>query len=170
MYQVNDSVLYGIQGVCKIVEIAEKAFASQKRRYYVLEPIYDNNATIFIPVDNEELTEKMRRVLSKEEIYAVIDGIPEKKENWIENESVRKEQYGKIIAQGDCVELVKLIKALCRFQKELQEEGKKLHVADEHFLKDAEKILYDEFAHVLHLDRDNVLPFIENRIRECEEE
>jgi CarD family transcriptional regulator len=49
-------------------------------------------------------------------------------------------------------------------QQELKEKGKKLRVSDERFLKDAEKVLYDEFAHVLDIKREEVLPFIFEQI------
>lgn len=41
---------------------------------------------------------------------------------------------------------------------------KRLHISDESFLKDAEKLLYEEFAHVLNITKDQVLPFIMRQI------
>ena len=40
------------------------------------------------------------------------------------------------------------------------EKGKKLHVNDARIFIEAEKMLYEEFAHVLHIEREQVLPFI----------
>ena len=166
MYQVNESVLYGMQGVCKIVEIVKRNFDQKICEYYVLQPVYDEKATIFIPTQSEKLTAKMRHVLTKQEVFDIIREMPEQQPNWIENESARKERYQQILAEGDCGELVKIIKALYLYQQQLQEKGKKLHIADEHFLKDAEKVLYDEFAHVLDMKREQVLPFILDQLED----
>lgn len=68
MYQIKDAVLYGMQGVCEVEDIAEKDFSGEKRMYYVLMPVYQSSSTIYIPVDNENSLSKMRKVLSAEEI------------------------------------------------------------------------------------------------------
>ena len=56
------------------------------------------------------------------------------------------------------------VRALYLRKQRQEAAGRKFHVADEHFLHDAEKILYDEFAHVLQIKRDQVLPFILEQI------
>lgn len=165
MYQVNDSVSYGIQGVCKVAEIAKKDFGGTVREYYVLQPVYDQKATIFVPTGNEALTSKMRRVLSEEEIYELIRKMPDQEPFVVEDEGKRRTAYKEIIAGGDCEELIRMIKALHLWQQDLQARGKRLHMAEEHFLKDAEKVLHEEFAHVLDMDRDEVLPFILEQIQ-----
>lgn len=166
MFQVNESVLYGIQGVCKIVEIAKKTFGKTSVEYYVLRPIYDGKDTrVFVPTQNEALTSKMRRVLSPGEAHEIIRQIPDEEPIWIEDENERKVRYKEILAGGNCRELIRLIKALYLHSRTLQKMGKKLHLSDEHFLKDAEKALYDELAHVLELQRDEVLPFIFEQVQ-----
>ena len=39
-----------------------------------------------------------------------------------------------------------------------------MHAADENFLKEAESVLYEEFAYVLNIRREEVLPFIQHEI------
>ena len=63
-YHVQDTVLYGQSGVCRIADIAEKDVGGGLRAYYVLQPVFEESATIFVPVGNEALTAKMRRVMS----------------------------------------------------------------------------------------------------------
>lgn len=43
-------------------------------------------------------------------------------------------------------------------------KGKKLYKNDEKVMKEAEKMLYEEFAHVLDIRPDQVLPFIMQQI------
>ena len=67
MFKVNDYIMYGTTGVCKIIEIKkEKFLGRQEMEYYILEPVYSKNTVIKIPVDNTTI--KMREVLSKEDI------------------------------------------------------------------------------------------------------
>lgn len=160
MYQIDDTVLYDTQGVCKIADITEKDFGGRRLAYYVLKPIYDEKSTVFVPVDNQTLTQKMRRILSEEEIRALIRSMPQEEVNWIEDENERKLAYKQVLTQGDRTKLIQTIKALYLHREEQRTQGKKLHVADERFFKEAEKMLYDEFAHVLHIQREEILPYI----------
>ena len=43
-------------------------------------------------------------------------------------------------------------------------KGKKLYKNDEKVMKEAEKMLYEEFAHVLDIRPDQVLPFIMQQV------
>ncbi len=170
MYQVNDSIVYGTYGVCRITEITQRSFRGNKVDYYVLKPVHDDNSTFFVPVNNEALVEKMRCILSEDEIYRILRKTAEASVSWVEDAGTRKELFQQALSQGDRGEVLALIKALHLHQEELQQKGKHLHVADERFLRDAEKMLYDEFSLVLHIDRDQVLPFILEKIRSYEKE
>ncbi|MBQ8804267.1 MAG: CarD family transcriptional regulator [Tyzzerella sp.] len=164
MFKVNDTIMYGTQGICKIVEITEKDFMGSKKEYYVLKPMNDKAATLFAPVNNAKTGGKMRRILSEEEIHQLIESMPGEEANWIPNENERKECYKRIIASGDHVELIKMIKALYIHKQEREAEGKHLYLSDERFFKEAERILYDEFQYVLNIQRDELLPFIFTRL------
>jgi len=165
MFNVNDMIIYGARGVCEIVEITEKDFNDGKEMtYYVLRPAYDNKATIFVPVGNETLTSKMRSVLSSDEIYDMIKSMPDEDTIWIENDNLRKEKYREILAKGSRTDIIKLIKTLYIHEQDRKENGKKLSMSDERFMKAAEKILYDEFAVVLDIEPEEVLSFIHEQI------
>ena len=159
-YKVNDTILYSTQGVCKISEISEMDLSGSNVEYYVLKPVYEDNSTIFIPVNNETLTTKMRRVLSSKEIYDLIKTMPGEETIWIENENARRGHYKEILMRCNPIELIRLIKTLYLRQQTQQASGKKLHTADETFMKSAEKILYEEFAYVLDIKLEQVLPLI----------
>ncbi|WP_343208128.1 CarD family transcriptional regulator [Anaerolentibacter hominis] len=164
MCKVNDIILYGSRGICEITQIAELNMSGTSQNYYILKPVENRDSTIYVPVDNEALKSKMRQVLSADEIHKLIQSMPTEDSIWIENESERKEVYRKMIARGDRTELIQIIKTLYVHQQEQKEKGKKLHVSDEQYLKEAEKLLYDEFALVLNMRVDQVLPFIMEQI------
>lgn len=165
-YAAGDTVVYAAQGVCRVEGIEQKDFGGASVEYYVLKPVEAPHSTVYVPVGNPALTGKMRRVLSPEEVRELIQAMPQEPSAWVEDENARKETYRRILSQGDQRELIRAIKAVYLHQKSLREQGKKLHVADERFFKEAEKILYSEFALVLHLQPDQVLPFIARQIEE----
>lgn len=164
VFSKGDTVIYGIHGICKITDIQIKKFMGEKAEYFVLSPVYDERATVFVPCGNENLTSKMKRIMSPSEIYDIIKAMPNEKQIWIENDQERKKAYSDILKNGDRKALVGLIKTLYVHKEKQMAKGKKLHIADENFLRDAEKILYEEFAHVLQIKREQVLPFIFEQI------
>lgn len=168
MYQKNDIILYAPQGVCQIMDITKKEFNGKLIEYYVLRPIYSETALIYVPFASEKLAGKMRRVLSREEVCGLIRNMPEEEPEWIENEQSRRERYRQILSQGDRNALIRMIKAIYLHKQTLTGKGRKLHVADERFFKEAEKLLYDEFAVVLNIGTEEVLPFIREQLEPSE--
>ena len=83
---------------------------------------------------------------------------------WIDDDTQRYETYHAILQSGDRTQLVQLIKTLYLHQQERREQKKKLHSADEKFMKEAEHLLYEEFAYVLNIKREQVVPFITEQI------
>lgn len=165
MFKINDVIIYGTNGVCKIVDVEEKNVSGTKKKYFVLKPIHENGATIFAPTDNENVLKKMRKLLTEKEINALIDSMPNENTTWVANENERKELYKSIIISGNHLELIKMIKAIYAHKKAREDEGKRLHMADERFYKDAEQILYNEFQYVLKLtSKDDLMKYILSRI------
>lgn len=159
MFNVNDTIMYGTQGVCKIVEITQKDFMGAKKDYYVLKPMNDKAATLFAPVSVEK-GNKMRKILTPDEVQKLVAFIPEAEANWIPGDNMRKETYKKIIAGGDHVELIRIVKALYLQRTKREALGKHLYLSDERFLKEAERILFDEFQFVLDKTREEVVSML----------
>ena len=165
MFQVNDVIIYGTQGVCEITAIEEKSISGAKKRYFVLRPVKDQGSTIYAPTDNESVLKKMRRLLTVDEIHALIDSMPDEKTVWIDNVNERKDCYRQLLASGNHSALIQMIKAIYAHKKEREAAGKRLHMMDEHFFKDAEQILYNEFQYVLNLSgKDASMRYILERI------
>ena len=168
MFAVNDVVCYGAQGVCRIEEVAVRNFGSADRLYYILKPLSTGGATVYVPTDNEKLTARMRRILSPEEIGELIREICDEDSVWESDENLRKAHYHELLTCGDRRALIRQIKALYRQRQEQLKRDRRLHVCDERFLKDAERLLYDEFALVLRINPEQVLPFIMEQLPEEE--
>lgn len=164
MFKVNDVVVYGAQGVCEIVGIDEQRIDGMNKQYFVLKPKGDAAATFYVPTWNEKALAKMRKVLTKNDVDALIDSMPSKRPAWIANENERREAYRKILAGGDHAAIISMIQALYFHKKEREAEGKRLHMSDEHFMKDAEQLLYNEWQYVLNVDKAGLMAYIFERI------
>lgn len=162
MFKTDNYIVYGTTGVCRIDDIRTENFGGHSREYYVLKPIYANDSTIYAPIGTSEA--RMKPVMSPKEVYKLIMTMPDAKTFWIENDALRKEKFTEIVKSGNREDLVKLIKTLYYKRKEKLESGKKFHAADEKIMKEAEKILYEEFALVLNIKLHEVIPFITNEL------
>ncbi len=160
MHYVNETVLYGTYGVCRIADIEERDFTGSPKTYYVLKPVKDEKSTIYVCVHNEKAVRQMRQVMSADEIHELIRNMPEETAEWIENKNERNEKYKAILNSGDRHALVRMVRSLYLHRQRQKELGKKMHITDEKFFKDAEKMLYDEFAAALNIRQEQVLPYI----------
>jgi CarD family transcriptional regulator len=164
MFKINDVVVYGAQGVCEIVGINQEKVGGVIKNYFVLKPKNDKGATFYVPTWNEKAWGKMRKVMTQEDVNALIDAMPSKTPTWIANENERKETYRKILASGDHAAIISMIQALYLHKKEREDQGKRLHMSDEYFMKDAEQILYNEWQYVLNVDKAGLMNYIFSRI------
>ena len=102
--------------------------------------------------------------------YCLIQTLPEQGTMWIEDETERKARYKEILAGGDRVQLIQMIKALYFHQEEQRAVGKKLHISDENFFKEAQRLLHDEFSAALGIPRDDILDYIDQIIAEASDQ
>lgn len=166
MFSIGDTVKYAATGVCRITDITEKKFGTLVMQYYVLEPVHQKNALVYVPVQNKALVEKMKKLLTADEIEALIAGMPEYTVEWIDADTERAESYRAILSGGDRRALIGLIRTLYERQKELKEKHRHLRSADEQILKTAENMINDEFAVVLGIAPEDVVPYIMGKLTE----
>lgn len=163
MFKVNDFVVYGTTGVCRITDIARDEYSgNSETEYYILHPVYNDNMTIKIPVNNHKIS--MRAVLAKEEVSSLIATMADKETIWIEDSRERSELFKSMLRKGTCEDWIKLIKTLYLEKESRSATGKTLTNTDEEIMRSAEKQLNEEFAIVLNISPDEVLPYIFERI------
>ena len=160
MYSKNEAVIYAYRGVCIIEDITWKEFGGAKKQYYVLRPVYEKKSCIFVPVDNETLSSKMFPLVTPDEISRFMQCLPTLPPMWDESADIRKNRYREIMDEKNRLQILNMIRCIYMHQENLAKKGKKLYASDEHELKSAESLLYDEFAYVLNMDREQVLPYI----------
>lgn len=159
MFSVGQKVLYGSNGVCSVEGITVRHIGKNDIEYYVLKPICSGTSTLFVPTANRTLCEKIREVLSAEQIRSALgenagDG------EWIENKNLRNEHFKAVISRGDFGELIAMIRQIHAHGEEVSAHGKRLHASDERFLHEAEKMVCDEISLGLSIDRAEVLGLV----------
>lgn len=165
MFKIGDCVMYGTIGVCKVVDIVKERFINNElKEYYVLDPVFCNNTTIKIPVDNKKI--QIRKVISKEQLDSIIEGMPDIKNVWIDDSKVRTEKFNKILKSCKCEEIVKLISNIDCNKEAVQSKGKKQYQADENIMKEAKRLLSEEFAVILNISPDEVDAYIEEHTQD----
>ena len=164
MFSVGDAVVYGVQGVCRIREMCTKKFGREEQEYFVLCPIFDEKSVIYVPADKPALLSQMRAVLTREELRQLLDSAAQDETIWIEDDSHRRNYCAEVIKSGDRQALLKLVSMLYLHSEELRGQKKHFHIADERSLKQAKKLLHDEFAFVLGITPEDVPEYIARHV------
>ncbi|MBO4211228.1 MAG: CarD family transcriptional regulator [Oscillospiraceae bacterium] len=164
MYSVNEKIHYGGSGICVIQDISTMRFGRSREQYYVLKPVYQNASVIYVPVNSEQLVSKMRPVLTREEVEALISCMNEIPTAWEEDPTARKASFEAMLRSNECRSLISLIKTLKLYREERLAEGKNLPVVEDTYLREAQRLLYDEFAEALDLRPDQVHDYIQSKL------
>lgn len=166
MYEINDVVVYGTEGICTITDIAMLKFGGEKSEYYILSPVNKAENTVYVPKNNEKVLSRMRKIITKKEAENLLDSIPAKPMDWIANDRERQSAFKNILLCGKPEDVLTMISSLYTKQTEQLKAGKKLHASDERFLRDAERMLFNEIGYALDLTSSDVLSIVLKRIRQ----
>lgn len=164
MFQIGDSVVYGAHGVCTVVGIEKQKAGGKILEYYILEPSEPINARFFVPVQNPQAVSKLRRLLTKEDIHTFLQSKEACEGTWIDDENDRKQYYKKLIISGDYVALLQMVNGIVSHKKVISAVGKRLHICDENFLRDALRLLNTEFSLALDMEQDEVSNYIRDAV------
>lgn len=158
MYNIGDLVLYGGEGVCRIMGIEDKKIADKVIKYYALTPAGEGNSVFYVPTEGRAAEAKIRKIISGKEIREIIENTSPAL--WEENDRGRRELYTSAVNCADREKIVSLIKCCFLHKEVLNQQGKRLHKVDEYFLAEAERLLYGEFKNIFKIERDEIIPFV----------
>ncbi len=163
-YQPDDYVCYGSSGVCRIISCENRAFDGEhEETYYKLSPVDGTHSTYYIPVDRA--SERLRPLMSKDEIYSLIDQMPQTEETeWCGDSRERRGMFQHILHSDNCREIIQMMRMLYCQQERKRSSGRKLSSADEAAMHAAEHRLYQEFGIVLGIAPEQVHEFICSRL------
>ena len=166
MYQVGDKVVYGTHGVCIIADQEERLVDRKHVTYLVLEPIGQGSSRYLVPTHNEVAMGKLKKMLTKELLETLIQSEMVQKDGWIKDENQRKQLYRELISSGNREKLMQMIKTLYHHKTAQAAAGKKCHICDENFLRDAEKLLISEVSVVMDMEPDLARQYIRRKLKE----
>lgn len=165
-YKAGDTVIYGVNGVCAVDELRHEApmEGAEARLYYILRPLEGRGMTISVPADCDRLTAKLRPVLSRAEIDGLLASVREEAMDWIDDRHERADRLRVILSGGVHKELLMLIRCIYERRIQLAACGKKLNSSDEDTLKNAERLVREEFAYSLAIDPSDVGGYIRSAL------
>jgi len=161
-YAKGDQLVYGMHGVCSIVEIEKRTVDRKTVEYYVLEPNEQPGTRFYVPLHNEAAVAKLRPVLSANELNTLLRSQEADKDLWIADENQRKQCYRELIVSGDRHALISMVRTLHKHKQAQLAAGRKFHLCDETFLRDAEKLLNSEFSVILNIAQNQVGDYVQS--------
>ncbi len=164
MWKLDDVIMYGSNGICRIEDIQDREFAGEIKKYFTLKPIFDDKNTFFVPTFNEALMSRIKPVMTYDEATALIKRFGEIEPEWVDNDKARIEQNKETLESCDRERIVAMLKGLYERRLFLISRGKKLRTSDEILMKNAEQLIENECAYVLGILRSEVRDFIEQNI------
>lgn len=163
MYRKGDYVNYSTQGICEIedVRLIKFNFDSQARKYYILKPVHQKNACIYVPIDNQKLLGQMRPILSSDEIDKTILSVRNSEIPWTKDRKQRTSEFQAILSRRDEKELLQL--ASCLYLKS-KDGTKGFCSSDSQILKKVETIIAQEFSFSLKINPQDIGPYIRQKL------
>ena len=166
MYQSGDKVIYGMHGVCLVADLEKRTVDKKEVTYLALEPAGQSGSRFLVPTHNAAAMAKVRPMLTREALEELFSSDVVKEDAWVRDESQRKQLYRELISSCDRQRLSQMISSLYRYRKTQTAAGKKFHMCDENFLRDAEKILAGEIASTLEIPSAEALKYLRNKLKE----
>lgn len=166
MYQIGDRVVYGSHGVCVVKAEDQRKVDRKMVTYLVLEPLGQEGSQYLVPTHNEAAMAKLVPILTKEALEQLLAAPETLQDGWIQDENRRKQMYRELISSGNRVKLIQMVRSLYRHKKHMADTGKRIHLCDENFLRDAERLLSGEVAIVLETDADSAKAYIREKLTE----
>lgn len=164
IYRAGDTVMHPSEGVCTVMELRKMEMSGmEKRNYYILKPATEkSSSTVYMPVARGNTI--LRRLLSKDDIFALIHASREYAGLWIADSKQRKEAFTRILCEGNYAKIIRMIQEIHeeRIQREL--DGKKPCAADEAILAEAQHLLHQEFSYVLHMSVEEIAAFVRKEL------
>ncbi len=161
MYQKGEYINYAAHGICQIEDIRMMDFrtGSGAQEYYIIKPIQQGSATIYLPVNNPKNKDRMRSVLSQNEIDSIIMSVKNEEIPWPNDRKKRIAQFQEMISRRNERELLLLASCLHR-----QMMSKGLSAGERELLWKVEGIIEQEFSFSLQISACNIGEYIRQKL------
>ncbi|MBR1628211.1 MAG: CarD family transcriptional regulator [Lachnospiraceae bacterium] len=162
-YEVGDYIVHESSGVCRVVEICEKALQGRgsEKLYYSLEPVFSKGTRLTTPVDTKV---RIRDVFPPEEFEELLNRVPTYPVLHEENARARTEMFKEEIAKFDIDALGTVLKTVYLRKEKRIAEGKKVMASDEKIMNIASKKLFEEMAFSMDVSMEEIADRFYERI------
>ena len=165
MYQVGEYVVYGVQGVCRVLG-TEKQLVNRKRtEFLVLEPLARGESKFYLPTQNPTAMGKIQPILARQQMEQLLASLEIRQGCWIREENLRKQHYRNLLTSGDRTLLLQMLAAVYQHRDEQDAAGKKFHQCDDNFMRDAEKLLCSEISLVMEMEVTQARDYLRTHLR-----
>ncbi len=165
MYQAGECVVYGIHGVCRVIGTEKQLVNRKCTEYLVLEPLHQAESRFYLPTGNPTAMAKLKKIISADEMQELLASEEIRQDCWIKDENQRKQHYRDLISGGDRNSILSMVYALYRYKEQQNATGRKFHLADDNFLRDAEKLLSSEIALVLDMTQEAARDYLREQLK-----
>ena len=166
MFEIGERVVYGFHSVCRVVDLEERIVDRKKQLYMVLEQPGQGSARFYVPTHNDAAMAKVKRMLTRQELEDLLNSDTVRNGKWISEENHRKLLYRELISKGDREKLMQMVRCIYIYKAEQAALGKRCHMCDENFLRDAEKLLCAECSIILDLEPEEARRYLRSRLSE----
>jgi len=150
-FKTGDYVVYKKKGIYIIDNIRKEKICGALINYYILKSVYDQNATVYVPVDCENLVNQMESVLSVVEIEKIIEKSKGLSVQWASDHLQRQSDFNEILGSNDLSMVIALMLMLQKRRDEASLLKAKVSAVDERALTNAKRVLSEAFAFSLGL-------------------
>ena len=164
MYQISQLVVYGSHGVCRIVDTEERVIDRKTVSYFVLEPLAQPGTNYLIPSQSPTALAKIRPLLEKEQMLEILQTTVNR-QDWLPDDNRRKQLYRQILSAGDVTALLGMLRTLQTYKEHQQSIGKRLHICDDNFMRDAYKLLSGEICVLLHISESEARVYLDSSVK-----
>lgn len=157
---ISDYVYYALNGICLVSDIQELNLGNGIKKYYVLTPV-NNKSTFFLPIDNEEILTKVKKLLTKNEIDQLIIESKDIIIDWPKNSKERTLYFQNLLKKDDLKTTIAIIRTISDKQK----AENKLSPNDIVNLSNATSLVNTSLAYSLNISKDDVKDYIIDLIK-----
>lgn len=162
--QLNDYVIYNVEGICKVSDIVHPDFAKDKeKQYFLLVPIVNQSAKVYVPVDMAD--SRCRRLISRDEAQELLSTIDRIEMAEIPDDKEREGIIKSALSEGDLKKIVSVIKNIQYRKAQRNLSGKKNTAVDEKYFKIADRNLCHELGFVLNKSEDEIRQIIIDAVK-----
>lgn len=165
MIEFGKQVIYGVHGVCTVTGIERQNNGNRQVEYLILEPVQQAGSRFMVPTHNASAMAKVQALLTGEELDRMLGSEEAHMWCWIGDEGKRKQVYRELISSGNRIQLMAMVHTLYLHKAKQAEAGRKVHLCDENFLRDAEKLLIGEITFVMNMDTNAAKQYLRSHLQ-----